>query len=420
MLSINTIIMMLSHMMNKVHIFYIYICHIWKTCKRRIGYIECNHCDLREKAIAGCNECSRYLGKDCVNDHKNKPFYSSHTVVEIEQYVYKNNTNDVYAFLRQWDIMKTQSPARTQTQPILSSNLVMMDIKQKFGTQGSNDSQLDSPSGFCLNKDGHIVVADTNNHCIKIIDNTGQLVKQFSIPDTASPQCWYPYKVVQMSDAFYVVCDEYMDYTRMWMFNNKGEVPCPPVYLNYIGKVAGLAINRHEDIVILDGHRCVIYCFDKYAYFKNWFRCDQLIKRASDLAILNDEYFVCDSDGHRIFVFNEIGRLLRVIADENIIKTPSAIDVSCNGNLLVASRNKNRFYVVMFSIYGKFINAFECPHTKVSNCFNIKIYQDGNLLIVDKKKHCVLECNPYSRSYFNSIISGMKELNGGPPPLTFF
>lgn len=43
-----------------------------------------------------------------------------------------------------------------------------MKILYKFGALGPASGQFHSPHGFCLTKDGEILVADTNNHRIQV------------------------------------------------------------------------------------------------------------------------------------------------------------------------------------------------------------------------------------------------------------
>ena len=401
--------------MSKMHTFYMYIFQIWTKAKRRRN--GCIGCTLH---VAGCNECSRYLDADHVNEKNNYSFNNSNTVAEDEQFEYKSNT---YALQRQSDVMKIQSGSRMQNQRSLRSirsNIVLMEMKHQFGTQGSSGSQLDSPAGFCLNMDGHIVVTDTNNECIKLFDKTGTLLKRFGFRKSDFFPYWYPYKIVQMSTGDYLICEEYGDITRLSLLKKQDNFPEASMCIGLFGTVVGLAINRHEDILVLVETGCAIFCYDKDLVFKEALFLDQFIKRPLDLAVHNDEYFVCDSGDHCIIVINELGNLLRIIKDENIIKAPIAIDISCNGQLLIASRNENGLYVTMFSTEGIFKYAYECPQTKVSSFFSLKISKDGSLVIVDEYRHRIYECTTHSRTYVNFIIRGMRELKGGLPPPNFY
>ena len=396
------IIIILSCLISAMYKLYTCIFKIWKQVRRRrIGHSDCT------PHVTGCNKYSRYLDVNYGNERNNYSSYNSNTVAEAEQLGYISNT---CTLLKQSDTIKTQSRSRLQIQPKLRSNIAMMEIKHQFG------SQLNFPSGFCLNMDGHIVVTDTNNRCIKVFNKNGRLLKHISNGEDA--QSWYPYKVVQMSADHYVMCEENMGLTRLCFFNEQGDFTYSPMGIGLLGKVVGMAINRLGEIIIIEELRCCLYCFTKDAICEGMVCCTSIVQKPSDLAIHNEEYFICDTKGNCIVVLNERGHLLRVIRDENIIKKPIAIDVSCNGHLLIASRNENCLCLSIFSTEGIFINANKYPHTPLSSSFSLKISKDHCLVIVDKKNHRIFECKTYSHTHINFILRGMRELNGGRPLLT--
>ena len=383
------------------------------------GHNECNSCKRREKALAGCNDCARFLCTFCVNLHKVDSFFKPHTVVTLEQFIYKHNTKDGFALSKLWKEMALDpaSPPCLR-QPIF--NFSQLHIQHTFGTLGAEPSQFNTPRGICQGLGGQIVVADTNNHRIQVFDSkTGELCLHFGASGHQKGQLWHPHKVVVMpSNGNYIVCDGDIE-ARIHIFSKHGYFinAFDIFYCIYI--VVGLAINRHNEIVVLERGKCSIYCFTQDSSLKKWFCCDQLVKRTSDLAIRNDEYFVCDSDGHCVVVFNDLGRPLRIIRFDNVIQMPSTIDVSSSGNVFVAALNGHRVCLAMFSIDGAFIDSFECPRSHLSSLCGLKITDDCNVIIADKENHHVLVCNTYSHAYIKSIVNGLRELKGGllPPYL---
>ena len=45
-----------------------------------------------------------------------------------------------------------------------------MQVRSQFGSLGPQKCQVNAPHGFCLGIDEEIIVADTNNHRISMLD----------------------------------------------------------------------------------------------------------------------------------------------------------------------------------------------------------------------------------------------------------
>ncbi|XP_078661151.1 uncharacterized protein LOC144905384 [Branchiostoma floridae x Branchiostoma belcheri] len=50
------------------------------------------------------------------------------------------------------------------------------NFKFKFGSEGSNESQLKNPEGICVDGKGNIIVADYGHGCVKIFDSQGRFL----------------------------------------------------------------------------------------------------------------------------------------------------------------------------------------------------------------------------------------------------
>ncbi|XP_035657387.1 tripartite motif-containing protein 2-like [Branchiostoma floridae] len=50
------------------------------------------------------------------------------------------------------------------------------NFKFKFGSEGSDDSQLKKPQGICVGGMGNIIVADRGNDCVKMFDSQGRFL----------------------------------------------------------------------------------------------------------------------------------------------------------------------------------------------------------------------------------------------------
>ncbi|XP_059144458.1 brain tumor protein-like isoform X2 [Physella acuta] len=266
-------------------------------------------------------------------------------------------------------------------------------LRCKFGQLGPGKGQFNSPHGFCLGNDEDIVVADTNNHRIQVFQKTGEFKYQFGIPGREEGQLWYPRKVaVMLKTGKFVVCDRGNERSRMQIFNRNGHF-LKKIAIRYIDIVAGLAITPEGHIVAVDSVSPTVFVISESGDLIKWFDCSDYMREPSDIAINNNEYFVCDFKGHCVVVFARDGTFLRRIGCENITNYPNGIDISGHGDVLIGDSHGNRFHVGVFQRDGSLISEFQCPYVKVSRCCGLKITTEGYIVTLAKNNHHVLVLN---------------------------
>ncbi|KAJ8682059.1 hypothetical protein QAD02_017851 [Eretmocerus hayati] len=274
-----------------------------------------------------------------------------------------------------------------------NSKLTPMQIRCKFGQLGPNQSQFNSPHGFCLGTDEDIIVADTNNHRIQVFDKSGTFKFQFGTPGKEEGQLWYPRKVAVMRNSGkFVVCDRGNERSRMQIFTKNGHF-IKKIAIRYIDIVAGLAVTGQGLIVAVDSVSPTVFVINDNGDLLRWFDCSDYMREPSDIAISGKEYFVCDFKGHCVVVFSEEGVFLRRIGCESITNFPNGIDISDAGDVLIGDSHGNRFHVAVFSREGSLISEFECPYVKVSRCCGLKITSEGYIVTLAKNNHHVLVLN---------------------------
>ncbi|CAF1475988.1 unnamed protein product [Rotaria magnacalcarata] len=268
-----------------------------------------------------------------------------------------------------------------------------MQVRAKFGSLGPQKCQFNAPHGFCLGIDEEIIVADTNNHRIQIFDKNGEYKYQFGMPGKEEGQLWYPRKVaVIRQTGKFVICDRGNERSRMQIFTRNGHF-IRKISIRYIDIVAGLAITQQGNIVAVDSVSPTVFCISESGDLLKWFDCSDYMREPSDIAIFNNEYFVCDFKGHCVVVFDEDGTFLRRIGSESVTNFPNGIDISDAGDVIIGDSHGNRFHIAVFTRTGDFLQEFDCPYVKVSRCCGLKITSDGFIVTLAKNNHHVLVLN---------------------------
>lgn len=279
----------------------------------------------------------------------------------------------------------------------------IMQIRCKFGQLGSGKGQFSSPHGFCLGMDEEIVIADTNNHRICIYDKAGEFKTSFGVAGKDEGQLWYPRKVAfirgnpnssapVMSQPRFVICDRGSERSRMQIFSRSGHF-VRKIAIRYIDIVAGLAITPGGHIVAVDSVSPTVFVISETGDLLRWFDCSEHMREPSDVAVANNEFYICDFKGHCVVVFNEDGQYMRRIGYENLTNFPNGIDISDAGDVLIGDSHGNRFHVVVFDKTGALLGEFECPYVKVSRCCGLKITSEGFIVTLAKNNHHVLVLN---------------------------
>ncbi|XP_055911928.1 brain tumor protein isoform X2 [Eupeodes corollae] len=268
-----------------------------------------------------------------------------------------------------------------------------MQIRSKFGSLGTAKGQFNSPHGFCLGVDEEIIVADTNNHRIEVFEKNGQLKFHFGVPGKDEGQLWYPRKVAVMNtNGKFVVCDRGNERSRMQIFSKCGHF-MRKIAIRYIDIVAGLAVTSKGHIVAVDSVSPTVFVISEEGELVRWFDCSDYMREPSDIAIRDNDFYVCDFKGHCVAVFKEDGVFQYRIGNEKVTCFPNGIDISNAGDILIGDSHGNRFHVACYSREGILQSEFECPHVKVSRCCGLKITSEGYVVTLAKNNHHVLVLN---------------------------
>lgn len=201
---------------------------------------------------------------------------------------------------------------------------------------------------------------------------------------------WCPRKIAVFPDTGnFVICDRGGQRSRMQIFTSHGQF-VRQIPIRYIDIVAGLAINRHNQIVAVDSVTPTVFILSQYGELIRYIDCSADMEEPSDIAIHGREYYICDFKGHSVVVLHEDGTLLRRVGNKSVTQFPNGIDISDEGDILIGDSHGNQFHVAVYSNAGQLISEFQCPTVKVSRCCGLKITYDGAVVTLAKNNHHVL------------------------------
>jgi tripartite motif-containing protein 2/3/tripartite motif-containing protein 71 len=224
---------------------------------------------------------------------------------------------------------------------------------RSFGSLGSGEGQFQQPRGVAVDDDDNILVADAYNDRIQKFSADGQFVTVVGSHGVKPLQFDYPTgiaihpinKRVYVSDSSnYRVQILNSDLTAHNMFgsegSDKGEFYCP----------RGIAFDSKQNVYVGEerSNTC-IQVFTAEGEHLQWLG-DTKLNRPFDVCFdSNDIAYVCDTDNHRICIFDSSGKLLRSFGTKGKssgqFKGPFGITVDKNGLLYVSDHYNGRVQI---------------------------------------------------------------------------
>jgi len=219
-----------------------------------------------------------------------------------------------------------------------------------IGSYGSGDVQFGCPYGLTFDKNRSLVVADTGNHRIQVIDVlTGQLKFKFGSQGNANGQFSYPHNVTTTQDGQIIVSDfsnhrlQYFSSTGVWL---KTFAP---------GRGSGVGQLSHPTGVCVDSKGNTI---------------------------------ICEYSNHRLQIFDTNGQSIKVIGaygnGNGQFYNPWGIDIDANDSIVVVDQSNNRMQI--FDANGQFVmtvGSYGTGDGQINGATGAVIDQDGNIILVD-------------------------------------
>ena len=248
---------------------------------------------------------------------------------------------------------------------------------------------LNDPWGVAVTDDGHIIVSETNAHCVTILDRNGKKVRSFGQKVAIS----YPRGVTITSDNFIIVVDNHkihkisMDGKCIAAIGKQGSGPLEfsSPWGIAISPVTGhiyIADGGNNRIQVLNSDLTFAYTFGTKGSASGQFNLPYGL--AFDRRGL---LYVTDHRNHCILTFNE-GQFLSQIGKEGSgpgqLYYPTGIAIDDNDLLYVAEYENHR--ISIFNTNGQFVRSFGgCGSNPGKfNCPRNMIFAKRSLYVCDR------------------------------------
>ena len=199
-----------------------------------------------------------------------------------------------------------------------------------YGRKGSGPGEFDDPQAIAVTPEGTLIIADTGNDRVQLLDSHGSFQYQFGKAGEKTGQFDEPSGIGVSQNSMMYVSDT--ENHRVQIFNKDG------IFLTVFGKESDKVTPQTPEHGKFDG--------------------------PTSLAInASNQVFVLDAGNHRIQVFTEEGTFIKVIGGKGSkpgqFLDPTDIAVDSQNYLFVADRGNHR--VQVFDSQGQRVFLFGAP-----------------------------------------------------------
>ena len=79
------------------------------------------------------------------------------------------------------------------------------DFLYKFGNEGDESREFDHPRCLSVDKAGHLMVCDSGNDTVQILELNGKSIANFELMSNGIEECFWPVSTAVLSDGRIVV-----------------------------------------------------------------------------------------------------------------------------------------------------------------------------------------------------------------------
>ena len=293
------------------------------------------------------------------------------------------------------------------------------DLLVAFGSEGEGRGQFDDPGGMTTDRQGHIYIADSDNHRVQVFHVTGSQKPAMTVHTQSPPAIEFDSLLKAekaITDLFYVpakglyVLSQEQDHilrisSPNQVYGRKGRKPGefddPMALTASPDGVLAIADTGNDRVQLLDPEGAVLYQFGKSGE-----KTGQFDEPAGIAISKKNLIYVADTENHRIQIFNKDGIFLTSFGQESEkitpqtpekgkFNTPKSLAINLQHQVYVLDANNHR--VQMFEEEGQFIKVIGSKGREPGQFLepiDITVDEQDNLYVADRGNHRIQVFNP--------------------------
>ncbi|XP_077990245.1 E3 ubiquitin-protein ligase TRIM45-like [Glandiceps talaboti] len=279
---------------------------------------------------------------------------------------------------------------------------VIKGLVKTIGKWGTHKGNFQNPRGIAMNNDGDMVVADSGNHRLQVIDIDGNCKQIFEFTEFDNP--FFPYDVAVSADNLYFTTDRGNNQIVVSDANGK-LVRC--FGQNELKYPFGIAISPLDGSVYVTEWDGKDYGTDqsrhlirKYSQDDEYIRCigsygtgEESLQGPCYMQIDHQGYlYICDFYNHHIEVLNSndqfIHRFGEYGSNSGEMKNPSGLTMSKARYVYICDWNN---HICKFDAFGQFICRVDRNNDGLNKPQGMTLIEGTPLkiVVVDRRNHCI-------------------------------
>ena len=248
------------------------------------------------------------------------------------------------------------------------------------------------PCGICCTGNyDNFIVTDTHNHCLRLVDHTGEFLEKIGSEGKASGQFKEPVAVAVSKDNFIFVAER--ETARIQKFTSHGmhilKFGQRALYGHQLNDPWGVAVSPADgNVHISDWDKSRIFVYSPSGRFLRLIGREGFIKFKLPAGIAFDNQgrlLVVDRGRHCVWSLTADGNQILGKIGSGYLHFPYGIAATSDGSIIVTESGKDR--ISMFSVSGELIRCFGRSGSE-PGMFNhprhICINRKGQLIVADE------------------------------------
>ena len=282
-------------------------------------------------------------------------------------------------------------------------------FKKRWGTNGSNEGQLNNPRDIAI-AGNEVYVVDQSNNRVQVFDLNGTFLRKWGTSGSGDGQFNSPHAITLDLNGSTVSKVWVADYGnhRVQAFDSNG------TFLSKFGTygnndsqlyyTTGVAIGPDDLLYVSSRYHNKVKVFETNG---TYVRSITAVGRVYDLDFSGDQFAVCASDNHRVQIFDKNSSLLTTIgtsasSNPGLFQYNRGLKFDPQGDLHVTCKSNHR--VQVFDVNGSYKRTYGFLGSKNMSPYDICRTPQNTFLVTETSGHRVFEMD-INGTYLRSIAS---------------